>query len=60
MNCLWLFTASLRTRTDDVNIGTVAATVKIVFFNSRNAALIERRMLQNKTLSTKLHRCTLS
>ena len=43
-----------------VNIGTRAAPVNIAFSSSRNAALIERKMLQYTTLSIKLHHCTLS
>ena len=36
------------------------ATVHIAFSSSRNAALIERKMLQNTTLSIKIYHCTLS
>ena len=43
-----------------VNIGTRVAPVNIAFSSSRNAALIERKMLHYTTLSTKLHHCTLS
>ena len=43
-----------------VKIGTRAAPVNIAFSSSRNAALIERKMLQYTTLSIKLHHCTLS
>ena len=43
-----------------VNIGTRVAPVNFAFFSSRNAALIERKMLQYATLSIKLHHCTLS
>ena len=43
-----------------VNNGTRVATVNIVLSTSRNAALIDRKMLQYTTLSTKLHHCTLS
>ena len=43
-----------------VNIGTRVALVNIAFSSSRNAASIERKMLQYTTLSTKLHLCTLS
>ena len=43
-----------------VNIGTKVATVKIVFSTSRNAAVIQRKSLQYRTLSIKLHHCTLS
>ena len=32
----------------------------MLFFISRNAALIERKMLQNTTLSKKFYHCTLS
>ena len=42
-----------------VNIGTGVAAVKIALCSSRSAALIERKMLQNTTLSIK-HHCTLS
>ena len=34
--------------------------VNIAFSTSRNAALIDRKMLQYTTLSIKLHHCTLS
>ena len=43
-----------------VNMGTRVALVNIAFSSSRNAASIERKMLQYTTLSTKLHLCTLS
>ena len=43
-----------------VNIGTRVAPVNNAFFISRNAALIERKMLQNTTLSKKFYHCTLS
>ena len=43
-----------------VNIGTKIAPVNIAFSISRNAALIERKMLHYTTLSIKLHHCTLS
>ena len=43
-----------------VNIGTRVAPVNIAFSSSRNAAVIERIMLQYTTLSMKLHYCTLS
>ena len=43
-----------------VNIGTGVAPVNIAFSSSRSAALIERKILQNTTLSKKLHHCTLS
>ena len=43
-----------------VNIGTRVAPVNIAFSRSRNAALIEGKMLQNKSLSMKHHLCTLS
>ena len=43
-----------------VNIGTKTAPVNIAFSSSRNAALIERKMLHYTTLSIKLHHCTLS
>ena len=43
-----------------VNIGTGVAPVNIAFSSSRIVALIERKMLQNKTLSIKLHHYTLS
>ena len=42
------------------NMRTAIATVNIAFSSSRNAALIERKMLQYTTLSMKLHHCTLS
>ena len=43
-----------------VTIGTGVASVNIAFSCSRNAALIERKMLQYTTLSIKLHHCTLN
>ena len=43
-----------------VNIGKRIAPVNIAFSSSRNAALIERKVLQYATLSTKLHHRTLS
>ena len=43
-----------------VNIGTRVATVNIVFSTSRNAAVIERKLLQYTMLSNKLQRCTLN
>ena len=43
-----------------VNIGTRVAPVNIAFSSSRNAVLIERKMLQYTTLSIKLHHCTLN
>ena len=43
-----------------VNIGTRVAPVTILFSSSRNAALIEPKVLQYTTLSKKLHGCTLS
>ena len=43
-----------------VNIGTKIAPVNLAFSSSRNAALIERKMLHYTTSSMKLHLCTLS
>ena len=43
-----------------VNMRTAFPTLNIAFSSSRNAALIERKMLQYTTLSIKLHHCTLS
>ena len=43
-----------------VNIGTKIAPVNIVFSSSRNAALIERKLLHYTTLSIKFHHCTMS
>ena len=43
-----------------INIGTGVAPVNFAFFSSRSAALIERKMLQNTTLSIKLQHYTLS
>ena len=42
-----------------VNIGTRVALVDIANSSSKNAALIEREMLQYTTLSIKLYHCTL-
>ena len=43
-----------------VNIGSRVAPVNIAFSSSRNAVLIERKVLQYTTLSIKLHHFTLS
>ena len=43
-----------------INIRTAFPTVNIAFSSSRNAALIERKMVQNTTLSIKFYHCTLS
>ena len=43
-----------------VNIGTSETPLNIAFSSSRNAALIECKVLQCTTLSIKLHHCTLS
>ena len=43
-----------------VNIGVRDALENIDFSRSRNAALIERKMLQYTTLSIKLRHCTSS
>ena len=43
-----------------VKIGTRIAPVNIAFSSSRNAALIECKLLQYTTLSIKLHHCTFS
>ena len=43
-----------------VNIGTRVAPVNIAFSSSKNAASIERKMLQYTTLYIKFHHCTLS
>ena len=43
-----------------VNMRTAVATINIGFSSSKNAALIERKMLQYKTLSMKIHHCPLS
>ena len=43
-----------------VNIATVVAPVNIAFSSSRNAASIERKLLQYTTLSKRLHHRTLS
>ena len=42
-----------------VNIGTRVAPVNIAFSGSKNAAIIERKVLQYTALSIKLHHCTL-
>ena len=42
-----------------VNIGTRVAPVKIVFSKSKNATLIERKVLHYITLRTKYHHYTL-
>ena len=43
-----------------VNIGTRTAPVNVAFSSSRNAALIECKVLQYTILSIKLHHCTMS
>ena len=43
-----------------VNIGTRVTTLHIVFYTSKNAVPIERKMLQDTILSIKLHHCTWS
>ena len=43
-----------------INIGTWLAPVNFAFSSSRSAALIERKMLQNTTLSIKLQHSTMS
>ena len=43
-----------------LNIRTRGALVNIAFSSSRNAALIDRKMLQYTTISKKLKNCTLS
>ena len=43
-----------------INIGRGVAPVNLAFSSSTSAALIERKMLQNKTLSLKLQHYTLS
>ena len=43
-----------------VNIGRRVAPVSIPFYSSRNAALIELKLLYYRTLSIKLHHCELS
>ena len=43
-----------------INIGTGVPPVNFAFSSSRNAALIERKLLQSKTLSLKLQHYTLS
>ena len=43
-----------------INIGPRVAPVNKAFSSWKNAALIERELLQNTTLSIKLHYCTLS
>ena len=42
-----------------VNLGTRVVPVNIAFSSSRNAALIERKVLQYTTLSKKLENCIL-
>ena len=43
-----------------IKIGTRVEPMNIAFSSSKNGALIERKMLQYKTLSIKLHDCTTS
>ena len=43
-----------------VNIGTRVETVNIALFTSRNATLIERKMLQYATICKRIHNCTRS
>ena len=58
MKCLWLVTVSIRTRSDDGKHRNKSCAGELS--SSRNAALIERKMLQYTTLSIKLHHCTSS
>ena len=61
MKCLRLFAVSIRSNSDDgKHRNKKIAPVNIAFSSSRNAALIERKMLHYTTLSIKLHQCTLS
>ena len=53
---LWLWGAGVMM----VNIGTRVAPVYIAFSSSRNAAFVERKVMQYTTLSIKFHHCTLS
>ena len=43
-----------------VNVGKRVVSVNIAFSSSRNAALIERKVLQYTTLCINYHHCTLS
>ena len=43
-----------------INIGLRVAAVNIILSTSRNAAVIESKMLQYTTLSIKLHHCALN
>ena len=43
-----------------VNIGTRVAPVNIAFSSSRNAALIERKVLQYTTFCKELRHCSMS
>ena len=56
----WLFTVSIRPRSDDGKHRNKVAPLNIDFSSSRNAALIEREMLQYTALSIKTHHSTLS
>ena len=60
MECLWLFNANIRTKIDDDEDWNRNCDGGRFFSTSRNAALIESKMLQYTTLSMKLHHCTLS
>ena len=60
MKCLWLFTTSIRTRSDDGKHRKRIAPLHIAFSRSRNAALFERKVWQYTTLTIKLDHCTLS
>ena len=51
---------STKSKSDDGKHRKKRAPVNIAFSSSRNAALIERKMLHYTTLSIKLHYCTLS
>ena len=53
---LWVWGAGVMM----VNIATIVEPVNIAFSSSRNAALIERKLLQYTTLSKRLHHRTLS
>ena len=55
-----MLTVSERTRSDDGTHWNKSCAGEHCFFSSKNAALLERKMLQYTTSSMKLHHCTLS
>ena len=60
MKCFWLFTMSIRTRSDDGKHRNRTCAGEHCFFQMKKCGLIERKMLHYTKLSIKLYHCTLS